>query len=432
MSFANDEKNRLLNLILNADREKSVKDPKTDFTRRRSMPFEKVISTILGFGRNSLTNELVGAGDAVSESAFCQARDKIKTQFFMELFYDYTRNISVQNLYRGKRIFAIDGTDIPLVPNIDSKYYRDQGRRNGEPTKPFGMIHINFISDVLNKQFLDLEEGKDERGAAIRMIDRFKYNGILTADMGYSGYNLLGHLMRNPHIDFCFRFPNTSAFSVINDLPLKELDEDMEVTLSFKPAPYCKKHGYVRVFPTEGKGKYHKGASWDFEDGYTLRFRVVRFQLSTGEYETLVTSLSRTEFPIYAMKELYHLRWQIEVNFRHLKYDMGMLYMHSRKDEFILQEVIARALMFNYCMAIAMQIKVVNPSRNKHTYKINLSVAFFTCMIYFRHSGNDPPFDKDIEDIIRSKRVIYKPGRHDPRKNKKQVWYVCFSYRGAA
>ncbi|MBQ6623028.1 MAG: transposase [Mogibacterium sp.] len=85
----------------------------------------------------------------------------------------------------------------------------------------------------------------------------------------------------------------------------------------------------------EGKAKYVRGPSkrgldkqvtWDFESPFQFSYRVVRFKISPGEYETLVTSLDRNAFPPEKLKELYHLRWGIETSLRfHLTDHLLML-----------------------------------------------------------------------------------------------------------
>lgn len=61
-----------------------------------------------------------------------------------------------------------------------------------------------------------------------------------------------------------------------------------------------------------------------------MSFRVVHFMLDTGEYETLVTSLS-PQFTLSDLKELYHARWGIETSFRELKYGIGLMDLHEKK-----------------------------------------------------------------------------------------------------
>ncbi|MBO4393561.1 MAG: transposase, partial [Spirochaetales bacterium] len=115
---------------------------------------------------------------------------------------------------------------------------------------------------------------------------------------------------------------------------------------------------------------------WDANDVYcfepfldfrrlALTFRVVRFQLDTGEWETLVTSLPRTEFPLMALKDLYHLRWGIENAFRELKYDIGLNNFPAKREDFIIQEIFAKLFMYNVAQRIIIDVVVVK-SRGKY------------------------------------------------------------------
>ena len=50
----------------------------------------------------------------------------------------------------------------------------------------------------------------------------------------------------------------------------------------------------------------------------------VWFQLDSGVFETIATSLPNT-FTLNDIRELYHLRWKIEFRFRDLKYTVGLV-----------------------------------------------------------------------------------------------------------
>lgn len=53
--------------------------------------------------------------------------------------------------------------------------------------------------------------------------------------------------------------------------------------------------------------------------GNTIKVRCVKVELETGEIEILLTNLETEKFTSDEIKELYNLRWQIEINYRHLK-----------------------------------------------------------------------------------------------------------------
>lgn len=85
---------------------------------------------------------------------------------------------------------------------------------------------------------------------------------------------------------------------------------------------------------------------------YDLHFRVVRFQIPDGSYETVYTNLDARAFPIEKVKNLYHLRWGIETSFRELKYNVGLASFHSTKIDSIFQEIFARLILYNYTSLI--------------------------------------------------------------------------------
>lgn len=46
------------------------------------------------------------------------------------------------------------------------------------------------------------------------------------------------------------------------------------------------------------------------------------------------------------------MRWGIETSFSELKYIVGLVNMHCKKEEFAKQEIFARLTMYNFCERI--------------------------------------------------------------------------------
>ncbi len=161
-----------------------------------------------------------------------------------------------------------------------------------------------------------------------------------------------------------------------------------------------------------------------------MKFRVVRFMLNTGEYETLITSLKRGSdgFSLKELKELYHARWGIETAFRELKYGVGLVNLHGRKDEFVRQEIYAAMIMSNFCSRIASQVVVQQQKKNIHEYKVDMKMAIFLCREFFAAGQADGA--KLMRDIARYTEPV-RPGRADERNIKAKSW-SGFTYRVAA
>ena len=104
---------------------------------------------------------------------------------------------------------------------------------------------------------------------------------------------------------------------------------------------------------------------------YDLRFRVVRFRISGGCYETVYTNLDSETFPIGKIKELYRLRWGIETSFRELKYAIGLSCLHGKKTDFLLQEVFARLILYTYIIMLRLlRGKYLSHRKNKSTFRL--------------------------------------------------------------
>ena len=115
---------------------------------------------------------------------------------------------------------------------------------------------------------------------------------------------------------------------------------------------------------------------------YDLRFRVVRFRISGGYYETVYTNLDSVTFPIGTIKELYRLRWGIETSFKELKYTIGLSCLHGKKTDFLLQEVL-KMLYTQTVLAFARKTtagstEIANQSSDRKTKQPRLANKYYS------------------------------------------------------
>lgn len=121
-------------------------------------------------------------------------------------------------------------------------------------------------------------------------------------DRGYEGYNLFAHLIEKGIVDFLCRVrSNNGGMRIVKNLPMKELDRDIQFELTTTQTKEDKeKHRvYIQGARKDGKNYSPKtlNRAWDFASPYTMNLRVVRFQLSSGEYETIITHCLDLCFP---------------------------------------------------------------------------------------------------------------------------------------
>lgn len=414
-----------------ANPHKEFGEQECNFVRRRKLTAEVLIRLLLSMQGGSLNKELYDAGIGVTASAFVQQRKKLSYTVLeeaMERFNDASRD---SRTYRGYRVLAVDGTAVNMNrnPKSDSFVCSDYN------PKGYNQLHVNPMYDVLNKTYrhcvIQPQPQQDEIGALTFMLEWYDFGEktLIVADRGYESYNVFAHLLEKPNVDFLIRVKqDNSAMRDIKKLPMEELDADISCTITTTQTNEDKKNGHILIQTHKNKDRVYsaktRAGRWDFKSPYAMKFHVVRFMLDTGEYETLATSLPRS-FTLSEIKELYHARWGIETAFRELKYGLGLVNLHAKKDDFVKQEIFASMIMSNFCNRISGMVAVQQKEENIHEYRVNFKMAVYLCRKFFRTENADA--EKLLQDIARYTEPV-RPGRQDGR-NIKPKSFVGFVYR---
>jgi len=123
-------------------------------------------------------------------------------------------------------------------------------------------------------------------------------------------------------------------------------------------------------------------------DLYEFSARIVRLKLEDGSTQMLVTNLDPGQFPLAVLQALYAKRWGIETSFRVLKYTVGLIHLHSRKSDPVLQEFFAAFTVFNFTQAAAWNVDEQR-GRSKYKRRSNFSHAVYLCCEALRDKARD-------------------------------------------
>ena len=146
--------------------------------------------------------------------------------------------------------------------------------------------------------------------------------------------------------------------------------------------------------------------------------------LSNGEYECLITNLPASDFSALEIGKLYNMRWGIETSFRTLKYTVGLLYFHSKKADFVKQEIWSRLIMYNVFAIITFNASSGKEKEKKYRYQPNLTDALHICRQFLKNHVAT----KDLDCLILGLLLPIRPDRQAPRK-KKNHFSIGFLYR---
>ena len=414
-----------------------IRNPRRDFSRNRKLPFSTIIKSIIGMESKSLTNELIdffNTSDLPSASAFVQQRLKIKPEAFKVIFDGFTSRI-LKRTKENMAVLAVDGTDIQIATNPDDTTSYHPGT-NGQ--KPYNLLHLNALYDLEKRLYTDVViQGKmntNEHAALQEMVDRSNIpKALLIADRGYESYNNMAHIQEKGWF-FLIRIKDgTKGMKNGFELPdEEEFDVDISLKLTRKQTNemkelFAKDKNHYKFIPHSTTFDFlsNKPRKNDPIQFYKLNFRIVRFKITKDTYETVLTNLSRMEYPAKTIKGLYARRWGIETSFRDLKYTVGMLNFHSKKVMCIKQEIYAHLIMYNFAEMITSHV-VIEKKQRKHTYKANFSVAVHMCRKFYHGETTSP----DLETIIARNLVPIRPGRYRERDLTAKIFHG-FLYRVA-
>ena len=402
------------------------------FSRKSALSCETIIHLLIGSEGGSLDKILHAAGIKVTASAITQRRAQIAPDVFRAVFDRFNSKCVDSELLNGYRLLAVDGTTVNLPRNASSPSFV---QHEGIP-KGVNQLHVTPLYDVLNRTFTDVvvqpEPKKDEIGALISMLQRndFKEKTLIIADRGFESYNLIAHCIEKPNTDFLIRIKQSrSAMREVAKLPLMETDCNVGFTITTTQTNEDKANHYIHLqVPKKSKaGSKTRRGRWDFPSPYPMRFRICRFMLDNGEFETVATSLPFS-FTLDDIKELYHKRWGIETSFRDLKYTLGLINLHGKSDAFAEQEIFASLTAFNFTSRICREVVIRQPKDGIYAYKVNFKMAVMLCKEYIREQKTDS--DRLAEEIARYT-VPIRPNRKDQR-DLKIKGFPGFVYRVAA
>ena len=305
--------------------QENVMDPTKDFIRNRKMGFSGAMMYVLGNSRENLffnsEKYAEAAGlESISAAAICKARAKIQWTAFESVFEQCALIMSMKKDFNGYQLLAVDGMkgEMPNLNSLKSTY-----PVNGKQGYP--MFHALSVYNVMNDFFMAATfrpAPADEREMAMELQDKITQrseNNIWIFDRGFPSVQLIYNLEKAGQ-KFVMRVSNNFLKEVNDFTRGRAVDKSITITFDARRAA---------------------GKSMDIPFPYTFTLRCVRIRLDSGIEEILITNLNRKEFPKRKIKQIYGLRWGIEISYNYLKHAIFIEEFTSRKENGIKQDFYA-------------------------------------------------------------------------------------------
>lgn len=305
------------------------------------------------------------AGVPFTAAAYCRARARLPLALFQDLLERLCDalfpELQETGRWRGHRTWTLDGSSFSMsdTPALQDHFGQPSAQA---PGCGFPVAHLLALfhagTGLLLRVVAAPLRTHDLRHAAT-MHPELDEGDILLADRGFASFAHLALLfMRKMHAVFRCHQKQIVSFRV-----------GRRHTGQRRPHQGLPRSRYVRrLGHWDQVVEYSKPKSkpkWMDEATYaslpeTLLVRELRLLTPQRGHRTRVITLVTTlldaaDYPAADLAQLYLSRWQIEVNFRHLKTTMGMEVLHCQTVAGVLKELYMFALAYNLVRLVMLE-----------------------------------------------------------------------------
>lgn len=338
----------------------------------RKLTFPTLISYFLNLTKGSYQQELDhffsvlnedhSVTQVVTKSALTQARQHLSHTAFIEInrrvvdeYYALSPHLKT---WRGYRLCAIDGSQLrlPYEPEIIETFGVNPGKENQKDC-PMALASVYY--DVLNHISIDASlhpTTASERECAASHLNYAQPNDLSILDRGYNAFWLYALYEAKKQL-FCMRAKVNQGLLYKQFVNGGQAQTVITLTPNKSSIKQCQQKG-LPITP--------------------LRLRLIRVELD-NEVEVLITNLMNEQlFPINVFKELYHLRWGVEENYKRLKQWVEIENFSGKSALSIKQDFYAKVLTTNLTAMLvndAQQQVDKETHHRKYDYQVNFAQA---------------------------------------------------------
>lgn len=352
-----------------------------------------------------------------SAASYCAARARLPLALFKGLLQCVCAasfpELEKTGRWCGHRTWSIDGSSfsMPDTPELQAHFGQPPGQAKG---CGFPVAHILALFHAGTGLLLHVVASPmrthDMRHTPL-MHEELSEGDILLADRGFASFTHLALLfLRKLHAVF-----RCHQRQIVNFRVGRKHTRQSKPKKGLPRSRYVQRLGrwdqLVEYIKPKSKPVWMEESTW-LTMPKTLLVRELRFLTPQRGHRTRVITLVTTlvdpdAYPAAALADLYLSRWQIEVNFRHLKTTMGMEVLHCKTVDGVLKELHMFAVAYNL-----VRLVMLEASRRQ---KVPLDrISFIDALRWLR----DAELNTILTDLVVNPS---RPNRLEPRVIKRRM-----------
>jgi hypothetical protein len=396
------------------------------------LSFAKVATLVLEGHRLPLQNNLNRFYKAMGEieqvptaSAYCQARRKLKPELFvylndrtLERFYAGGPDQPPRDSWKGRRLLGVDGSYLNLPDTAETRqHYSLQKTPAGVRVQALACVLYDLRHEVGLKA--SLTPKRAEKCFLFEQVAQATRPGdVLVMDRLFADYAVLAFCLGQGR-DFVLRLPRRGFAVVQRFRRSQQQDQVVELQMPSTQKRWVQQYGLAE----------------------TIRVRLVKVVLDSGEVELLATSLlDAQQYPGPELKTVYGWRWGVETYWDRLK-NLLEVERFSGSSVLAIEQDFYGMLFLTTLESVLSQpdqaeLAQASPAHG-YAQQVNHSVGYAALLDSVVELLMDPAHNAEqtlaaLHHLFQTNPTLCRPGRKYPRKTlwaSQKLWYCRYTKR---
>jgi hypothetical protein len=344
---------------------------------------------------------------------YCKARQKLPEHLFKTLCertgQTLTRQATEKELWHGRRVKVVDGShcSMPDTPSNQKAFGYPPGQAPGCGFPTLALVGVFCLATGASLACALGKWSLHDLSLFCLVRAAFEAGDILLADRGFCCYVEMA-LMRKQGVDTVVR---------LHQRRLTDFRRGRILGIEDHLVPWTK--------PPNAPRRVRKKDFCGIPE--TLTVREIRYRVDVKGFRTQTITLATTlldadTYPPEDLADLYFHRWEVELDFRHIKITLQMDVLRCKSPQMVRKELWCHLLAYNlvrHLMWEAEQAKDGDVGRIsfKGTLQYLISFRAFFCVTTRRQNS---ALLKQVFNLIATQDVPYRPHRVEPRVKKRR------------
>jgi len=347
---------------------------------------------------------------ASDTSGYCRARQRLPAKLMPQLGRRVAGELSnradAEKLWGGRRVLAADGSafSMPDTEKNQAKYPQPSSQQKGCGFPVAGFVALICLA---TGALLDAALGTQSTHDLVlffHLRSRFRPGDIFLGDRGFASYAEMA-LFQAQGVDSVVRLHQSRRTDFRRGKVLGTCDHIVTWRRPKCAAKGLRAEDFARL-------------------PETLQVRELRYRVSVKGFRTSEVVLSTTlldavQYPAKALEALYFRRWQIEVDFRHLKTTMQLDVCRGKSPDVVEKEFWAHVLAYNLVRSVMWDSgEAWNGDALALSLKGAIQHLLSRWILYW--------YERTVDDhrrllfFVHSEPIPFRPGRTEPRVRKRR------------